>query len=477
MKKLLRISRGPVTQFALLSFFVTAATTAALVVVISYHFRQDLLEREWTLTASYITKEAHSNLSPAYFRAPSTPEAQARFATFYEDVILMPELIRLKIYDVAGTVIWSDEPRLVGQSFPDNPQLRGALAGRIMVKGEIGERKGENVYEHNLTLVEVYVPIVFQDSRVVGVVEAYKSPDQVFARVRSIKIIVAATALLGASLLYIALVYIVRRSAVRIEQQQEALEYRSHQLAVANEELRGMQTQLIATERLAAIGEVVTAVAHGIRNPLANIRAAIQVALLHVPIENRSSAAHNLANVIQEVDRLEARVKELFQFVEPTKQRQQRLDLNSIVSGVLQMMAGRLSSGDVKLIEHLTPGLPPITGDAMLLQQAILNILENARDAVLPAGGAITIVTDYESNGSHGSDKVFLEVSDTGPGIPPDTLRKIFEPFFTTKPKGTGLGLALAKKFIEANDGSVKAGNAPGGGAVFHVTFETSRPA
>src|SRR5437867_2249372 len=141
------------------------------------------------------------------------------------------------------------------------------------------------------------------------------------------------------------------------------------------------------------------------------------------------------------------------------------------------MMAGRLSSGDVKLIEHLTPGLPPITGDAMLLQQAILNILENARDAVLPAGGAITIVTDYESNGSHGSDKVFLEVIDTGAGIAPDTLRKIFEPFFTTKPKGTGLGLALAKKFIEANDGSVKASNAPGGGALFHVTFATSRSA
>src|SRR5262249_58672659 len=105
---------------------------------------------------------------------------------------------------------------------------------------------------------------------------------------------------------YMWLVYIVRRSAVRIEQQQEALEYRSHQLAVANEELRGMQTQLIATERLAAIGEGVTAVAHGIRNPLANIRAAIQVALLHVPLENRSSPADNLANVLHEVDRLDA---------------------------------------------------------------------------------------------------------------------------------------------------------------------------
>src|SRR5207245_8664519 len=174
MKRLLRIGRGPVTRFALLSFFVTAATTAALVVIIPYHFRQHLLEREWTWTAAYVAKEAHSNLSAAHFLAPHTPEAQARFTTFYEDVILLPELIRLKIYDAEGTVIWSDEPRLVGQRFPDNPQLRGALAGQIMVKGEIGERKGENVYEHNLALVEVYVPIVFQDSRVVGVVEAYK---------------------------------------------------------------------------------------------------------------------------------------------------------------------------------------------------------------------------------------------------------------------------------------------------------------
>ena len=476
-KKLLRIGRGPVTQFAMLSFFVTATTTAALVVVISYHFRQDLLEREWTLTAAYVKKEAQKILVRSDFETPNDPASQARFDQFYQDVILMPELVRLKIYDTEMRVIWSDEPRLIGQRFPANPELKGALGGNVSVKTEIGERKGENLYEENLSLVEVYVPVIFDGSRVVGVVEAYKSPDQVFARVRSIKIIVAATALLGASLLYIALVYIVKRSALRIDQQQEALEYRSHQLAVANEEMRSMQAQLIATERLAAIGEVVTAVAHGIRNPLANIRAAIQVALLHVPLESRPPAAHNLANVIQEVDRLEARVKELFQFVEPTKQRQLRLDLNAVVTGALQMIAGRLSSADVKLVERLTPGLPPITGDAMLLQQAILNILENARDAVLPGGGAITVVTNFEPNGTKGSNKVYLEISDTGPGIAHDTQRKIFEPFFTTKPKGTGLGLALAKKFVEANDGTVRSGNGTHGGALFRLTFPTSHPA
>ena len=147
-KKLLRIGRGPVTQFAMLSFFVTATTTAALVVVISYHFRQDLLEREWTLTAAYVKKEAQKILVRSDFETPNDPASQARFDQFYQDVILMPELVRLKIYDTEMRVIWSDEPRLIGQRFPDNPELKGALGGHVSVKAEIGERKGDAIAEH-----------------------------------------------------------------------------------------------------------------------------------------------------------------------------------------------------------------------------------------------------------------------------------------------------------------------------------------
>jgi len=123
-KKLLRIGRGPVTQFAMLSFFVTATTTAALVVVISYHFRQDLLEREWAVTASYVKKEAKENLVPEDFETPNTPATQARFTQFYQDVVLLPELVRVKIYDADMRVIWSDEPRLIGQRFADNASSR-----------------------------------------------------------------------------------------------------------------------------------------------------------------------------------------------------------------------------------------------------------------------------------------------------------------------------------------------------------------
>jgi two-component system sensor histidine kinase HydH len=196
---------------------------------------------------------------------------------------MMPEIARVKVYDAAMMVIWSDEPRLIGQRFLDNSQLIGAINGRIMVNLELDERKGENIYEDdNLPeLVEVYVPVMFSGTtKVVGVVETYKAPHQVFINIRKGQIMVVVTSLAGASLLYLSLFWIVRRAARRIDEQHHNLEDKSHALAAANQQLRTVQTQLVQTERMAAIGEVVVAVAHGIGNPLANIRAAAQVALL-----------------------------------------------------------------------------------------------------------------------------------------------------------------------------------------------------
>ena len=117
---------------------------------------------------------------------------------------MMPEIVRVKVYDAAMRVIWSDEARLIGTTFPDNPQLRSALGGRTTVNLEVGERKEENVFEREeKELVEVYVPIAFAGNpRVVGVAETYKEPTQVFANIQRGQITVVATALGGGALLY-----------------------------------------------------------------------------------------------------------------------------------------------------------------------------------------------------------------------------------------------------------------------------------
>lgn len=460
-------------QFAILSLIVITLTTITLSLVISYYLRKDLLEREWGITADYTRTQAFYHLSPADFASPQSATAQKHFQAFYKQTVTMPEIVRVKIYDASMAVVWSDEPRLIGQRFHHNPQLISAIAGQITTNLEIGEKKGENIYERDEPgLVEVYVPIVFPgSSRVAGVVETYKVPTQVFANIRHGQITVVLTALAGGALLYLSLFWIVRRAARRIKAQHETLELQSREVAAANQELRAVQAQLLESERMAAIGGVVTAVAHGIRNPLANIRASAQVALLDCNDCSRSLLGpKNLAHIITESDRLEARLRDLFQFVRPTERQTKPVDLNAVVREVLQMMTGRIAGAHLKVDEELAPALPPVMGDAILLEQVLMSLIGNAIEAIPDGDGTITLTTGTGRDDG-GAPQVFAEVRDTGVGIPPEDIPRIFDLFYTTKAQGTGLGLAIAKKFTEAHGGAISARSRPGKGATLRVTL------
>jgi signal transduction histidine kinase len=371
-------------------------------------------------------------------------------------------------------VIWSDEPRLAGLRFPDNPHLAAALRGRTTVHIGTGQKKEENVFEQAepSQLVEVYVPITLPGSpRIVGVVETYKVPARVFANIRKGQITVASMALGGALLLYVSLFWIVRRAAHRIEAQHQALEHRGRELAAANDELRAVQAQLVGAERMAAIGEVVTAVAHGIRNPLANIRASAQVALLDSEQSPApASRSRNLANIMTEVDRLGRRLKELLEFVRPAGPRKEKLDLNELAQRVFAMAVEAMAKAQVSGNAELASDLPPIRGDAMLLEEVLHSLIGNAIDATGGRGGAVALRTGTKQDNA-GQPQVFVEVRDSGPGIAPEAIGKIFEPFYTTKAQGTGLGLAIARKFTEAHGGAITVWSRPGEGATFRVTL------
>ncbi|HSB81574.1 MAG TPA: ATP-binding protein [Candidatus Methylomirabilis sp.] len=469
-----------IRQFALLSLLVIGLITLALSLLIGYNLRKDLLDREWGTTADFIRTEAQQRLVLADFMAPMTPSAQAHFEQLYHETVMMPEIVRVKIYDGTGMVIWSDEPRLRGQSFPDNFHLMQALSGRTTVNLDTDEGKNENLYERNAfaQLVEVYVPIVFPgSSRVVGVVESYKMPSQVIASIRRGQLTVVSAAVAGGILLYLSLFWIVRRAGRRLGEQHQDLAQRTQELTAANQELRAVQAQLLEAERLAAIGEVVTAVAHGIRNPLANIRASAQVASLDCGGCRASSLGpRNLANIMAEVDRLEGRLKELLQFVRPAERPCACLNLNTVLGDALQLMAGRLAKAPLRLIQDLASNLPPFRGNAMLVEQVFLSLLGNALEALPNGTGTITVRTGT-TQGADGTPRLFAEVQDSGSGIPPGQLSKIFEPFYTTKAQGTGLGLAIAKKFTEAQAGTIEVSSPSAGGAAFRVTFPVAQEA
>lgn len=469
----LHTGKGLLRQFAILSLLVIGLVILALSLMLSHYLRKDLLEREWMTTADYVRTQILSHLDPGDLAAPQDDEAQARFDTLYQQIVRMPEIFRIKVYDPNMTVVWSDEPRLIGQRFPGNSHLEAALAGRTMVNLESRGGKEENVSERSVfaRVVEVYVPIVFPGaSRVAGAVEVYKMPQQVFASIRKGQLTVVGTVLACGVLLYVSLFWIVRRAAHHLGEQHQALEHRSQELAVANQELRGVQGQLLEAERMAAIGEVVTAVAHGIRNPLANIRASAQLASMDLRGgEAPALASKNLVNIMAEVDRLEGRLKELLQFVRPAERPTGPLDLNSVVRGSLQLLTGRLANTRVKVEEQLASDLPAILGDAILLEEVFVSLIGNAIEALPATDGAITLVTGTTRDG--GAAQVFAEVRDTGVGIPPEEIPKVFQPFYTTKSRGTGLGLAIAKKFTEAHGGTIAVSSRAREGTTFRVTF------
>src|SRR5262249_7170984 len=351
---------------------------------------------------------------PTDFAAPFSAPAQERFEAFYRRAVLMPEVFRVKIYDTTMTVVWSDEPHLIGQRFVDNPHLMRALAGRVTANLEMHARKGEHIYEGKVfpALVEVYLPIVFPDThQVVGVAETYKMPARVLAKISLGQQVVVVTALTGGVLLYLSLFWIVRRAGRRIDVQHQALQ-------AANQEVRAVQGQLVAAERLAAIGEVVAAIAHGIRNPLANIRAAAQVATL----DCRESAGcsplvpRSLTNIMAEVDRLESRLRELLQFVRPAERQSRPVALHTVLRETLHMLAERLKRDGLKVEEQFAPALPAIMGDTVLLEEVFLSLIGNAIDAIPASGGTITLVTGT-APGTPDETCVCVEIRDTGVGI------------------------------------------------------------
>jgi signal transduction histidine kinase len=139
-------------------------------------------------------------------------------------------------------------------------------------------------------------------------------------------------------------------------------------------------------------------------------------------------------------------------------------------------MAGRLAKAPLRLVQQLAPSLPPFRGNAMLVEQVFLSLLGNALEA-LPDGEGTIAVRSGVTQDANGTPRLYVEVQDTGSGIPPEQLSKIFEPFYTTKAQGTGLGLAIAKKFTEAQAGTIEVSSAPHGGALFRVTFPVAKEA
>ena len=231
-------------------------------------------------------------------------------------------------------------------------------------------------------------------------------------------------------------------------------------------DLERTQEQLVQSEKLASIGEMAAAVAHGLRNPLASLRAAAQLVRGH---PDSPWAGEHLDAIITEVDRLDRRISHLLSFSRPAPFRPMPERLPRLVEGVLPAFAEPIRERAVTLEVDLPGTLPAVRVDPMQVEQAIVELVSNALDA-MPRGGRLRI-GGRALNGAGDAADVAVEVTDDGGGIPEHLLSSVCEPFFTTRQEGTGLGLAIAKRYVEQNGGRLEIESRPGEGTTVRIRF------
>lgn len=257
------------------------------------------------------------------------------------------------------------------------------------------------------------------------------------------------------------------RSRHAIEQRLEEREELIRLLVRTNEELGAAQARLIEAERFAAIGELSAAVAHGIRNPVAGIKAAAQFSSLDLPADH--PLRESLSDIIAEANKLEARIKTLLDFAKPFEPHLAPCHVEEIVGDAVASLRTQLAGQHIDLVVDLQPALPEAELDYAQIEQVLLAVLSNAVEA-MPEGGRITLKGRLTGDGQ----RLGLEVSDTGPGIAPDQLERVFKLFFTTKSSGTGLGLTVAKKIVQRHGGTIAVESAVGAGTRFTIELPLS---
>jgi signal transduction histidine kinase len=430
----------------LLSILLLAVVGALL---LSRLFAERMLQQEGRLTMQFVQGIIDVERGANYFQSEAA-DSSSYMEGLMADVAGSPDVLRTNLYSRERTIIWSSDPTMRGKSFAgsENPDLDDALLGKLTIDEKNGEKRAGAKPEHaNLRsdgddFIELYVPVWdLSRQNVVGAVELYRAPRLLREAIGSGVRMIWAGAIGAGLLLYLALFPLVRRADAMIRSQRD---------------------RIVEAETVAAMGDLGSAVAHGVRNPLAVIRSSAEIAR---ETSNPDGIREAATDIIDQADRLEHWVRELLTYVHLPAGASESLDLESLARASLSHFSAEMRRRAIVGECVFAVGLPPVQGDALLLGQVINSLIANAVEA-MPQGGRLTL---RGAGGAAG--RVMMHVSDTGSGMSDEQLSRAFKPFHTTKPQGLGVGLPLAKRIVERMGGAIVISSKQGHGTTVELTL------
>jgi signal transduction histidine kinase len=272
---------------------------------------------------------------------------------------------------------------------------------------------------------------------------------------------------------------ILRRQGLELKRWALELEGRVRE---KQRELERAHERLLESEKLAVAGRLAAGIAHEINNPLASI-AGYAEDLLSLARDPALRDLHafrdfpeSLAVIEAQAYRCKRIIRQLLSFARPAPFRIEAVPLGPLIAEVLPLVEHRTRGRDVAILTDVDPDCPPALADRTNLMQVLVNLLENAFDAIEQPGGRVTVAVEHLAADG---PVVAIQVRDTGSGIPPSIRSKVFEPFFTTKPvgRGTGLGLSIVHSIVSRLEGTVDFVSEPGKGTVFTITLPAAAAA
>lgn len=249
-------------------------------------------------------------------------------------------------------------------------------------------------------------------------------------------------------------------------------------------QLRVTQNQLVQAEKMASLGQLLSGIAHEINNPLAGVMGYAQLLLKDPNLEEK--VRQGLEKINKEANRINKIIQNLLLFTRGSKPIKRPLQINEVLESVLELRAASLVQNQIQVTKNLAPGLPEIQGDFYQLQQAFLNIVDNAEEALLRSKRQKNLYISSELISKLPPEEILLHLplpfiritlSDNGVGIPKTHLKKIFDPFFTSKEvgKGMGLGLSVSYGIIQVHGGKVDLISQVDQGTSFFVEIPVSQ--
>ena len=440
--------------FSLASLVCIVLLSGTMAMLLSRFMTKTMIERDAAISSQFVESFANAKSVSTYFEGlqdmPPDPALISFFESFFEHFLLESDVIRANVYARDETIVWSSTRDLIGKRFGPNDGLDSALGGHVIVElGTVGiDDKTEHIeFEPELKgqrYIETYMPIWSGDRRtIIGVVEIYRLTKEMFQAIDTgVRFIWVGTTI-GGILLYIALFAVVRQAGIVIRRQEQ---------------------RLVELESMATIGEMASAVAHGIRNPLASIRSSAEVAT----IQNLDGAHRAAKEIITNVDRLSEWIRSFLYQAHGDSPATAAADVNAIARSNLDGLAAVIRRQNVELTQDMQESLPLVRVDSALLGHALNSLLTNALEA-MPAGGKLHITTRMNTK----RRVVEVHIADSGHGLAKHLTERVFRPFTTTKRGGLGLGLALSRRAIERSGGTIDLTSVSGEGLVVVIQIPT----